>query len=169
MLDTIIIAVIGIMTWRGIWRGLIREVFGLGIILIAFAAAGRIAGFVAEHARTILFGADFPHPIALATVFIAVLILFSLLNRFIRKKMDETKFGKYEHAAGGAVGFLKGLFLITVLLMAMSGWDVTQRVVDRSTLGPPCMYLARGLALILPDALKERLNLRGVDTDHSAP
>ncbi len=118
MFDLIVLIVVGLLTLRGLWEGLVRQVIGL---------AGAIAGYVIAMKYSEPLAAKFltgfrlftGHVIAFVVIFIVCIIVASLLARIAGKLLSLAGLGILNRLGGGLLGFLKGCFIFAVLTMLL--------------------------------------------------
>ena len=118
-IDIIILTVLSVFTFIGIWKGFFREVFGLlGVVLGAFFA---IIGFGPLSKALHHIIPDIPAFIWIFLSFLLIFIGFYLLSRLLASILSKiSKFmllGWLNRLLGGLVGFLKGAIFISLFLM----------------------------------------------------
>lgn len=118
--DGVILALVAISILFGLFRGFVRE---------AFAVAGWIAAYVVAqlfHAPLQVLLADViaTPSLRLAAawggLFLATLLLASLLGYMVRSLMESAGAGGLDRLAGGVFGLLRGLVLVLAALILMA-------------------------------------------------
>jgi membrane protein required for colicin V production len=118
-LDLIALGIFAISAVLGLMRGLSREVLSLVSWFAAFYAAKTYASALAP----MIPGLDSPalkHAAALLLIFVAVLIVVSLLAAAIGGLVKVAGVGAYDSLLGGLFGATRG-FLILLMLTLLAG------------------------------------------------
>lgn len=120
-LDVAIAALLTVMFVKGLVRGLFRESVGLLGLIAAFLIAMRFLRVAAGLVDSVLHLS----PMANALIgFILVLSLsltaFQLLANLLHKAVQKTALNWIERLAGGAVGFLKGAIIVSLLALLLN-------------------------------------------------
>ena len=159
--DYCLIGLIGLSAVMGLFRGLIREVFSL-------ALWGAAIWFGLQYSRELsgLLDPAIPVPsgriaVAFLGVFIATLLLGSLLGFFLGKLVSGSGLSGTDRLAGLVFGVLRGVLIGSVLIM-LAG--VTPLPEDpwwkQSKLIPPFQTLALWLRNQLPADLASHIKFR---------
>ncbi len=136
ILDVIFLLLAIFFLLRGLYRGLILEVS-------AFIGAG--AGFFLANAyhRTLtpyvskaISNTGWVGTISYLLIFIAVIILFSLLASAAKKYLTISFTKVLDRVAGGTVGLAKGILISCVLLMVFKQYFPDARFLDQSRFRP---------------------------------
>lgn len=115
--DIVIIVFVLLGAYRGYKDGFLMGVVTLLALILGILAAFKLTGegmeFLQEH-----FNADkeFLPYLSFFLIFIAVVVLVTLLGKFIRHSIDKTFLGRIDEAAGSLLGALKTLFMLSVVL-----------------------------------------------------
>jgi membrane protein required for colicin V production len=118
--DIIVIAIIGLMTLIGLWKGMVRQLFGL---------AGLIAGYmlaVRFHEPCSKFLTSF-HPgtakaISFIAIFLACILLAHIIAWVVGRFFAHSGLGFFNRIGGGLLGFLKGCIIIAVVVMVLTSF-----------------------------------------------
>lgn len=114
---TVLDIVLGVpMAWlmyRGWRRGLVREVATLAGVLAGIWAATHLSGWVCE-----VLGLNGENAVLIAffVAFVGALVLSYLLGRGVEKLMKKAHIGLVNRIAGAALGLIKALCILAVLL-----------------------------------------------------
>ncbi len=134
--DHTALAVLLVFFVLGLFKGLIWQVSRIGILVVAYVAAGRFGGTVGEwFARTPAVGgtaqqapADAPETtlyLAYVLIFLVVLVALSLLAMLIHRLAQKAGLGFFDRLGGGLLGIATGacvvLFGLFVVNMFFSG------------------------------------------------
>ncbi len=154
--DIIILAVIGIFSVWGLWRGIIRE---------AFDAAGLVIGVLAARQFAPAIGADLPPqavPQVVRTIIVSVLILLViwLIIRFVgaivRKIIRHGPVKSVDRLGGFLVGALKGIILVLALAILVAATPLGN-VLDAASGDSPIYGTTMKIAHSLANRYREAL------------
>lgn len=117
LLDLVVLALLVLAVSRGLWIGMVRELFSLGAVAAACIAAWVFAStggaWLAEQsgiARPIATG------IAGFTVGIATLTLLAITGRFAKRGVEKAGLGGFDRFGGALLGSAEGVIVATLLL-----------------------------------------------------
>jgi membrane protein required for colicin V production len=113
-----VLAVLGLSASIGIWRGLVREVFALAAwiaaALVAMLFAGEAAAWLPANFATPLIRTV----IAVAVLFVAVLMAVSLGGLFVSKLARAVGLTVADRTLGAVFGFARGALILLVVVLA---------------------------------------------------
>ncbi len=122
-LDIVVLAIVGVLGVRGLFRGFIREAFAVvawvGGIALSFLFAAELAPVVAD---TIGVGPPFDRAIAGTGIFLAVYVVVEIVARILRRIAHAIFLGPVDRMAGLVLGAAKGAVLCGLAL-----WLAVQR------------------------------------------
>jgi membrane protein required for colicin V production len=101
-------------------------------------------------------------------IFFAILILFSLAGRLARKLMKAAGLSGFDRFLGALLGVVKGCLVVAVVLMGMTAFTPTSKVLENSELAPYFLVVGRAAIWVAPSALRARF-YEGLDFLHRAP
>ncbi|MFQ5752809.1 MAG: CvpA family protein [bacterium] len=120
-IDFIILAFVTFFFIKGLFRGFFQEVFGLLGLIVALIFATKYMSDAAEQIDSIL---DIPPTLAtllgFLLIFFSLIFAFQLLTHLLQKIFKYSLLSWLEKLAGGAVGFLKGATILSLLLLFIS-------------------------------------------------
>lgn len=134
-LDWMMIAVLVISIGLGLARGLLLEVAALAGWVVAYFAAQWLAVDVAPHLPVGAPGSGANRAAAFALVFIATLIVWSLLARLVRMLLHATPLSVVDRIGGGAFGLLRGGVLLIALATLVGFTPAAQSVLWQGSTG----------------------------------
>ena len=153
-LDLVIVAIVTWLTLRALSVGLIREV----VTSVAVVAGAILAGnFYAELADDIAFAIEdemWRKFVAFAAIFVGVVVIGQIAAMLLHRTSRLLLLGSVDRIGGAAFGFLKGIVVVEVLLLAAITFPVSDAIdeaVEHSAIAP---VFIDGLPLIqrmLPD------------------
>lgn len=118
--DILVIAVIGILTIIGFWKGMVKQVFGLLGVIAGYMLAMRFYQPCSKFLTSI-------HPgtakvISFIAIFLACVLLAYLIGWGIGRFLAISKLGFLNRIGGGFLGFLKGCILVAVMVMVVTAF-----------------------------------------------
>jgi membrane protein required for colicin V production len=117
VIDIIVLAILGISTVLGVFRGLVREV----LALVAWVAGFLLANLLAPEAARLLPKAMASEEIRLlvsyVVVFIIVLVALSVLAILASKLVKVVGLGVSDRVVGGVFGLTRGVLVVMILVL----------------------------------------------------
>ena len=101
-------------------------------------------------------------------IFFAVLILFGIAGRIARRLMKAAGLSGFDRFLGALLGVLKGGLMVAVVLMGMTAFTPTSKMLENSELAPYFLVVGRAAIWVAPSALRARF-YEGLDFLHRAP
>ena len=155
-LDIVLIIIVTASVIYSLFRGLVREVFSLLSIILGFMAAIRLYPVPASILLTWIDNSVIAHILGFVLTFIAVSILISLLGRLVRKFVKFARLESGDRLLGAVFGLLKGVFVVTVLILALILFlPPAHPVLTQSKLSPYFITLGEVSLSMIPDELKK--------------
>lgn len=155
------LALVGIMTLLGLWRGFVSEVLALVAWVLAFVLARSFAVEVGG-----LFGSIISDPFGrqvagFVLIFAGVLLLTGLVRFLLRELLKVAGLGLSDRFLGGCFGLVKGVFIALVLVMLGGMAGVARAHWWEGALFAPPLETAVVVAKPwLPDAIAKRIRFR---------
>jgi membrane protein required for colicin V production len=147
--DYAVIAVIVLSALRGLWRGLLSEVFGLVGWVVAFLLA---IHFVAQLAPMI--PATWPGGtvtqwlVAFLAIVVGVMIVAGVANALLSRLVSISGLGGIDRSLGLLFGLIRGVVLV-LLLVALAGLtELPQQGFWRNAMLRP--YVEQGMREVIP-------------------
>ena len=148
-----------------------------GFFAEAFSMAGLIAGYViaawryqsvARWLTLFLKSQLFAEILGFLIIFFAILLLFSITGRLLRRLMKAAGLSGFDRFLGALLGTIKGVFVVAVVLMGMTAFTPTSQLLARSELAPYFLVVGRAAIWVAPSELRARF-YEGMDFLHRAP
>ena len=148
-----------------------------GFFAEAFSMAGLILGYVvaawqyqrlAEGLESFLKNPWLAEILAFLIIFFAVLLLFTLAGKLARWMMKEAGLSGFDRFLGGLLGLVKGGLMVAVILMGMTAFTPTSKMLENSELAPYFLVVGRAAIWLAPSAFRARF-YEGLDFLHRAP
>ncbi|MBO4335833.1 MAG: CvpA family protein [Desulfovibrio sp.] len=156
--DLVIILLLVFFSFGGLKNGFIQEIAGILALLFGFTAANSLHSklssyldfIVNGHLRTIL---------AYILIFVAVMLLVSLVARLLRKILELSCAKWIDNLLGLLLGFAKGLFLCSLLIIVVQTLFAQTAFVQNSHTIPYLSTLIERIKDCMPPDLTQRLGL----------
>jgi membrane protein required for colicin V production len=153
--DFAVLIVIGLSALRGLWRGLLSELFALAGYVVAFFVARHYVGVVAGWIPPNWPGGELTQLLlAFGLLFVATMLVIGVLAALANRVTEATGLRAVDRSLGMVFGLARG-FLLVLLLVALAGLTtLPQHEFWRDALlRPYAEQGVRGLKPLLPDAL----------------
>lgn len=118
--DWVLLAVLALSLAVGLWRGLVREVLALMGWVAAFYLAQLEAPRMAQWLPMSGSSATLRYVAGFVVVFVAVLVLSTVLAWLIRRFLSVVGLGVLDRLLGGVFGLLRGGVILLVLTVVVS-------------------------------------------------
>jgi membrane protein required for colicin V production len=163
-LDIVLIIIVAVSVIYSLFRGFVREVFSLLSIVLGFMAAIRLYQIPAGILLTWIDNSIVAHILSFILTFIAVSICISLIGRLVRKFVRFVEFQSADRLLGAVFGLLKGVFVVTVLILVLILFlPPAHPVLTQSQLSPHFITLGELSLSMVPDELKETVRKKKED------
>lgn len=166
--DWIIVAIVLLNVVTAAMQGFLAEALSMAGLVVGYIVAAwqyqRIAGWLA----TFLKNDWLAEILGFLIVFFAVVLLFGVAGRIARWVMKEAGLSGFDRFLGAALGLLKGGLMVAVILMGMTAFTPTSRLLENSQLAPYFLVVGRGAIWLAPTALRVRFK-QGLELLHRAP
>jgi len=121
-IDQVGLGLVGLFLILGIWRGLWWQVIRLlGVVAAVALARSLTPRFSAAVEEATEFSAELSHGLVWFGLFLAGLIVASLLGMIGKKALEAMQLGLVDRAGGAFAGALTGLLLHSVVLVVICG------------------------------------------------
>jgi membrane protein required for colicin V production len=166
--DWAIIAVVLLNVIVAAMHGFFAEAFSMAGLVIGYVVAAWRYRRFAAWLTTFLKSQLVAEVLAFLLIFFAILFLFSVIGRMIRKVMKAAGLSGFDRFLGALLGILKGGLLVAVVLMCLTAFTPTSQWLDNSELAPYFLVAGRAAVWIAPSELRARF-YEGLDFLHRAP
>lgn len=156
--DYAVLTIVGLSVLLSVIRGLVREVLALLAWVIAFVAANLLAGELAVLLPPEVPSDELRLLAGFAGVFLAVLLLMSLLAIFASKLVKSAGLGVEDRVLGGVFGLARGALVVMILVLAAGLTSLPRQPVWRDALmSGPLEAFAGQIKAWLPATLSQRI------------
>jgi membrane protein required for colicin V production len=166
--DWAIVAAIVLNVIAAAVQGFFAEVLSMAGLVIGYIVAAwqyqRLAAWLMAFLKSDLLADIF----AFLIIFFAILILFGIAARIARKLMKEVGLSGFDRFLGALLGVVKGGLLVAVVLMGLTAFTPTSKLLESSQLAPYFLVVGRAAIWVAPSALRARF-YEGLDFLRRAP
>ncbi len=114
-LDIVIIVVIGIATFVGLKKGVVKAVLTLAGLIVGVILAGRYYVPLSEQ-LTFISQDSVAKVVAFAIIFVGAMVVAALLAQFLKSAASVIMLGWANHLAGAIIGFALGAIFCGAIL-----------------------------------------------------
>lgn len=168
----VLLAILGLVTWRGYANGFVREIVSLAAVVLAIPIAGLFYDDLFPKVEPMIDNSVLAALISFLAIAGAVMIGGQVGAHVLKRTVAMLNLGTADHLAGAAFGFVKAFLICQVLLIALVVFpDPDLRGdIDDSAIGRRMVDIAPVVLALLPggfedgvDAFLDRVN--GAITD----
>lgn len=160
-LDWVVLLILGMSILISLMRGLAHEIFSLLAWVMAFLAAKWGANLAAPLLPISVESESLRYFIALAVVFVAMMLLVLLLGRMVKGALGAAGLGGADRLVGAVFGLLRGVVILTglTLVAGLTALPKTQ-FWQLSESAKYLEFLAGSAVPLLPENLSKHLHYR---------
>lgn len=166
--DWLIAAVVVLNVVSAAIQGFFAEALSMAGLVIGYIVAAwqyqRLAGWLLSFLKSGWLAEIFGFLI----IFFAVLLLFGIAARIARWVMKEAGLSGFDRFLGALLGLVKGVFMVAVILMGLTAFTPTSKMLQDSELAPYFLVVGRAAIWVAPSELRARF-YQGLDFLRRAP
>ncbi len=160
--DWVIVVIIAVSIIQAAISGFFHEAFGLAGLVVGYLLAAwnyqRLAARYAPYLKSMWLGEIG----AFLVIFLAVLVIAGIAGRITRHIVKEAGLSFVDRILGGALGLLRGILLVAVIIMSMAAFTPTSTWLEGSELAPYFLVVGRAAIWVAPSELRGRF-YQGLD------
>jgi membrane protein required for colicin V production len=160
--DWIILAAILVSTIQAASYGFFQEAFGIAGLVFGYLLAAWEYPRLARHFAPYLNSPWFGEITAFLVIFAAVIILAGIAGRITRWAVHEVGLSFVDRFLGGALGLLRGILVVAVVLLSMTAFTPSSKWLAGSELSPYFLVVGRAAIWVAPSELRGRF-YQGLD------
>jgi membrane protein required for colicin V production len=149
-LDIVIIVAVGIATFIGLRKGIIRMVLTVVGLVVGIIVAGRYYIPFSEH-LTFISSPGWAKVAAFAIIFIGIMAAAALLSRLLERATSAIMLGWANRLVGAILGFLLGALFIGAILAIWVKYIGMSGTIEKSRLAPILLSQFPRVLALLPD------------------
>jgi len=160
--DWVIVVIIAVSIIQAAISGFFHEAFGIAGLIVGYLLAAwnyqRLAARYAPYLKSMWLGEIG----AFLVIFLAVLVVAGIAGRITRHIAKEAGLSFVDRILGGALGLLRGILLVAVIIMSMAAFTPTSTWLEGSELAPYFLVVGRAAIWVAPSELRGRF-YQGLD------
>jgi membrane protein required for colicin V production len=166
--DWMICAVLVINVVAAAMQGFFAEALSMAGLVVGYIVAAWKYRSLAEWFESFLKNPWLAEILGFLIIFFAILLLFGIAARIARWIMKEAGLSGFDRFLGAVLGLLKGGMMVAVILMGMTAFQPTSKLLQNSQLAPYFLVVGRAAIWLAPSELRARF-YQGLDLIHQAP
>lgn len=149
-------------------QGFFSEALTIAGLVVGYLVAAWKYRTVSEWLEQYLKNVWFCEILAFLVIFFTVVLIFGLAARIARWVMKQAGLSGFDRLLGGVLGLLKGALMVAVILMGLTAFTPTSKLLQNSQLAPYFLVVGRAAIWLAPSELRARF-YQGLDLLHHAP
>jgi membrane protein required for colicin V production len=166
--DWLICALLLLNVVTAAMQGFFSEALTMAGLVVGYIVAAWKYRGVAEWLESFLKNAWLAEVLGFFVIFFAIVLLFGLAARLARWVMKQSGLSGVDRFFGAVLGLAKGGLMVAVILMAMTAFTPTSKLLQHSLLAPYFLVLGNAAAWVAPTELRHRFE-QGLTLLHQAP
>jgi len=166
--DWLIVAVILLSIISAAVQGFFAEALSMAGLVVGYVVAAWQYPGLSAWFMTFLKNAWLADIFSFLIIFFVILLVFNIAARIARKLMKAAGLSRFDRFLGALLGVVKGVLVVTVVLMGMTAFTPTSTMLKRSALAPYFLVVGRAAMWVAPSDLRARFN-EGLEFLHRAP
>ena len=154
--DVAIVVVIGLSVLMAAAQGFFVEIFSLAGVVVGYIAAAWGCRQVGEWFLPYVKTAEFARLAGFLTILFAVMLVAGMAGRIVRWAMKEAGLRWVDRLLGAAFGLVRGVVVVTVVLLAVTAFDPGARPVRDSQLAGFFLVAGRGASWLAPAEVRQK-------------
>ena len=166
--DWIICALVLINVVTAAMQGFFSEALTMAGLVVGYVAAAWQYRSLAEWFERFMKNEWLAEILGFLLIFFAIVLVFGLAAKIARWVMKESGLSGFDRFLGAILGLLKGGLMVAVILMGMTAFEPTSKLLQNSQLAPYFLVMGRAAIWLAPSELRARF-YQGLDLLHQAP
>jgi membrane protein required for colicin V production len=166
--DWIIFAVVVVNIITAAMQGFFSEALTMAGLIVGYIVAAWQYRSLAEWFERFLKNEWLAEILGFLIIFFVIVLIFGLAARIARWVMKESGLSGFDRFLGAILGLLKGGLMVAVILMGMTAFEPTSKLLQNSQLAPYFLVMGRAAIWLAPSDLRARF-YQGLDLLHQAP
>ena len=153
--DIIVVVILGYCLIRGVFRGLVKELSSIVGVLGGFYAAFTYYMVVAKPLSKWITNTGYLNILSFLIIFCGVFIMISILGVIINYLLKIVFLGWLDRIFGAVFGAMKGILIVSVLLIALTAFlPRGTPVIKDSLLSPYVTLVSEKMAKVISKDMK---------------
>jgi membrane protein required for colicin V production len=166
--DWIICALVLVNVVTAAMQGFFSEALTMAGLVVGYVAAAWQYRSLAEWFERFMKNEWLAEILGFLVIFFAIVLVFGLAAKIARWVMKESGLSGFDRFLGAILGLLKGGLMVAVILMGMTAFEPTSKLLQNSQLAPYFLVMGRAAIWLAPSELRTRF-YQGLDLLHQAP
>ena len=166
--DWIICAVVLLNVVTAAMQGFFSEALTMAGLIVGYIVAAWQYHSLAEWFERFLKNEWLAEILGFLIIFFAIVLLFGIAARVARWVMKESGLSGFDRFLGAILGLLKGGLMVAVILMGMTAFEPTSKLLQNSQMAPYFLVMGRAAIWLAPSELRMRF-YQGLGLLHQAP
>jgi len=166
--DWIICALVLVNVVTAAMQGFFSEALTMAGLVVGYVAAAWQYRSLAEWFERFMKNEWLAEILGFLIIFFAIVLVFGLAARIARWVMKESGLSGFDRLLGAILGLLKGGLMVAVILMGMTAFEPTSKLLQNSQLAPYFLVMGRAAIWLAPSELRARF-YQGLALLHQAP
>jgi uncharacterized membrane protein required for colicin V production len=166
--DWLIVAVVLLCIISAAVDGFFAELLSMAGLVVGYIVAAWKYPGLSDWFMTFLKNAWLADIVSFLIIFFVILLVFNIAARLARKLMKAAGLSGFDRFLGALLGVVKGVLVVTVVLMGMTAFTPTSTMLKRSVSAPYFLVVGRAAMWVAPADLRARFN-EGLEFLHRAP
>ena len=166
--DWMICALVLLNVATAAMQGFFSEALTIGGLVVGYIVAAWKYRSIAEWLESFLKNPWLAEVLGFLIIFFAIVLLFGIAARIARWVMKQSGLSGLDRFLGAVLGLLKGGLMVAVILMGMTAFTPTSKLLQNSQLAPYFLVVGRAAIWAAPQELRARF-FQGLDLIHQAP
>src|ERR1700683_782386 len=134
--DWLIVAVIVLSIISAVVQGFFAEALSMAGLVVGYIVAAWKYPGLSDWFMTFLKNAWLADIVSFLIIFFVILLVFNIAARLARKLMKAAGLSGFDRFLGALLGVVKGVLVVTVVLMGMTAFTRTSSMLKKWGLGP---------------------------------
>ncbi len=158
-LDIFIIAVLAFFFFRGIFRGLVREISSIVGLVLGFFLANTYYPQLVPTFTKLLSNSDYASIVSYLLIFFGTMFGVLLISVALRSILQLAMLGWLDRVGGGGLGFIKAALICSITLLILTSFmPADTGFIQDSKLAPYVNQMNRSIVRFVPNDLKQRFS-----------
>ena len=166
--DWIICALVLVNVVTAAMQGFFSEALTMAGLVVGYIAAAWQYRSLAEWFERFMKNEWLAEILGFLIIFFAIVLIFGLAARIARWVMKESGLSGFDRFLGAILGLVKGGLMVAVILMGMTSFEPTSKLLQNSQLAPYFLVMGRAAIWLAPSELRARF-YQGLHLLHQAP
>ncbi len=149
-------------------QGFFSEALTMAGLVVGYIVAAWQYRSLAQWMESFLKNDWLAEILGFLVIFFAILLLFGIAARIARWVMKEAGLSGFDRFLGAVLGLLKGGLMVAVILMGMTAFAPTSKLLEKSQLAPYFLVVGRAAIWLAPSELRARFD-QGLSLLQHAP